>query len=183
MNDFVASRRPVGPSGTAGNGLQKEVLRKAIEFRGGIGAATNYALAFNPSRRLSCSIEVFFETVQNLTAAQLVSVYNATWNLKAMAKGAARHGSAPLHDVVSSANGNSVVELALPHSYELDTAIRVLQIATVATGGPTTIGGSTLGLGFWWIRGRWEPNQAIEPSELASLFGLCDIACETVFVE
>lgn len=152
LNPAATSARPAGPAGTrpgsAGYSVKSERVQLARVNASGASNATGTAIARinNPSRRLSCSVSVAFEP----DSPQAIPNYaGATYTLTAMRPGTNASKEARLHTILAAT--------ALPHAYEMDTAIRAIEVSAALTI-PLTAGAAAIP-GDWVLVVEWEPNQ------------------------
>lgn len=128
-------------------------------------SATRKATILNPSRRLSCSISLSFEPDQPVTLTGYGT--GCVWTLTAYRMNPENRRVATLHTIESGQ--------ALPRLYEVDTAVRLIEVSAVMTI-PQSAAGNVAG--DWILACEWEPNQFISDpcgDEVANLLSLCGI--------
>jgi hypothetical protein len=144
-------------------GLRQKSELVALTNQSGATPAQAVVAVKTPSRRLSAMVEVFFEPLTD--AESSIVLYNATWTTRAKAIGI-RLSDANLNPINSA--------LALPDSYELDSAIRILRVQADFTTPPTNALLAFV-FGTWYLRARWEPNTPMTDEELNQLFNDCHV--------
>ena len=147
-----------------GEGDQKTILAPVFRTDG----TTKVVSAFLdvPSRRISTIIEAFY--IADTTGAPVTS-WNATWTLRALARSPSQ--DSPLHFLEGSAAPTYV---DLPRAYELDSAIRCVEIKLQLTDYPKI--GSGPGIiveGVWALQARFEPNTPMDPQLLKHFLSRC----------
>ncbi len=106
----------------------------------------------NPSSRLKCSIETYFDPdPSQLPIANFVSGTNY-YAVRAFAN-AEQAGQAFLHPII---DGLTDTRANLPGSYELDTGVKIVRYFTAMVP-PRTAGAADI-YGNWMTRVMWEPN-------------------------
>lgn len=130
--------------------------------------ATVRATIRNPSRRLSCCFTIAFETPDGQRPA---NYSGADWTVRAMRKNRITGRTAPMHLLQDA--------IELPAGYELDSAIREIEVAADLTvpvsSAPAAIAGS------WVLLVEWEPNQpSMCDDEIERLFADCDVGVDGV---
>lgn len=158
---WVSPGSQMSPGGAAD---QREVLIELYRSSSAQAARSSTFFITNPSNRISCYVEVFFEPDNPVTGPFGWVNTDHYWTLTAQALPAARNAFCPLHILEESDTTNEL--RMLPRAYELDSQTRAVRLDLV-TRAPT-INGSSLN-GSWYIRGRWEPNVAGMDENLVKL--------------
>lgn len=125
------------------------------------GSVTVRASVLMPSRRLSCMISLAFESGDGQTPNGFNS---STWVLRAIRRNEATGRRARLHTLASE---------SLPSGYELDSAIREVEVEATLKA-PLTAGSAAIA-GEWVLLVEWEPNQpSMCEEEIRELFSYCE---------
>lgn len=126
------------------------------------------ALVQVPSRRISASMECFFEPDAINQTSLSYDATNITWTLKACAKGV-NAGYNRMYDIETNQ--------PLPRDYEVDSAIRFYEF-TLILQSPTR--SAVRVPGVWYFRVYWEPNLPLDDKELTELFSKCQASLPLV---
>lgn len=162
----------LGRDGTmqAETGVVRIIDRSAVT-----GTAYRTLFVSTPSRRLSCSIEVFFDSVDEGKIDDFGDTDTANalslWRIDAMTTAPGGRRSF-LHRILSG-DGSTAALGRLPACYEMDTAIRVVRLFLTLRCPEVAGNGVT---GTWCARARWEPNMPMSRDEFAILANQCGIS-------
>lgn len=157
--------RPAGPQAQAGGatGVYQTRIPLAQVNTSGTSNPTATAIArvFNPSKQLSCAFSVAFEPSSLITP--VANFQSAKWTTTAMRPGGRDAREAYLHAIESAIN--------LPRLYEMETAVRMVEISCALTV-PLDGGGAAIA-GNWVVTAEWEPDQPMCDDDVAALYAKC----------